>query len=67
MKQRLERKVMVDFVMAQLKNNVKSKVVSVYISLLVNKSLTSFLTKKYLNKMLAEKKKQHHQNYTLRY
>jgi hypothetical protein len=58
---------MVDFVMAQLKNNVKSKVVSVYISLLVNKSLTSFLTKKYLNKMLAEKKKQHHQNYTLRY
>ena len=62
----LVQKVMVDFVMTQIKNNVKSNVVSVYISPFINRKFTSPITKKYLNKMLADKK-QHNQNDTLRY
>jgi hypothetical protein len=62
----LVQKVMVDFVMTQIKNDVKSKVVSVYISPFINRNLTSPLTKKCLNKLLADKK-QHNQNDTLRY
>ena len=62
----LIEKVMVDFVMSQIQNNVKSKVVSVYVSPFINRNLTSPFTKKLLNKALADKK-QHNENDTLRY
>lgn len=62
----LIEKVMIDFVMSQIKNNVKSKIVSVYVSPFINRNFTTPFAKGLLNKALADKK-QHNENDRLRY